>query len=129
MAITSRQLAQILVEQASNASEKQLPRILKEFVKLLEEQRLLTKWRDIEREIDHVWKKKFGASTVTVVSAHELTSETRKAVEKIAPGAELRTRVDNRLIGGAIIRVDDQRADGSIAGSLRRLKASLQYGK
>ena len=49
-----------------------------------------------------------------------------KLLQKIAPGADFIERIDPRIIAGAIVRIDDKKIDGSIAGSLRRLKQSLE---
>ena len=51
-----------------------------------------------------------------------LSTEARDAITAHANGAELTEIVDNRLIGGAIIRIDNTRIDGSVTGALMRLK-------
>jgi F-type H+-transporting ATPase subunit delta len=117
------QLARILVE--STAHQSDVSGDMKTFVAFLAEHGQLNQWREIEKAIDQIWKEKFGASSIRVLSAHELTDEARKVIEEIAPGADLSTAVDERLIGGAIIRIDDKRIDGSITGQLRTLRKSL----
>ena len=83
-------------------------------------------WRDIERELHGAWKRKYGAANVTIVSAHPLAISLRRTIETSAPGADVVERVDERLMGGAVIRIDDRRIDASVAGSLQRLKLHLE---
>jgi F0F1-type ATP synthase delta subunit len=123
--LTPKILAAILVEQANGATKAELTKLIKAFVAELAARGLLHRWRDIEREIHGAWRRKFGAATVTVVSTHQLTRSLMNQIEASAPGAEVIERIDERLMGGAIIRIDDRRIDGSVAGMLQRLKQSL----
>jgi len=94
-------------------------------VSFLGSEGMLNMWRDIERAIHTAWKEKYGASSIKILSAHTLNDETRKMINSIAPGADLKERVDEQLIGGAVIRIDDTRIDGSVVGKLQNLKQVL----
>lgn len=94
-------------------------------VKYLAEKKLLGRAKDLEKEIGEAWKEKFGASKVTIVSAHALNKKAKEELEAFAKGAEIIERVDERLMGGAVIRADERRIDGSLIGSLQRLKNQL----
>jgi F0F1-type ATP synthase delta subunit len=121
-----RAYAEALLAACEGATGKaQLTSIAKAFVHELAERGMVNEWRGIEREIDGAWKRAYGASTITVVSAHPLTPSLRKEIESLAPHADLVERVDERLMGGVVIRVDDRRIDASVAGSLQRLKSHL----
>ncbi|PSB50839.1 F0F1 ATP synthase subunit delta [Chroococcidiopsis cubana CCALA 043] len=69
-----------------------------------------------------------------VTSAVELTEEQKQAVrDKViamtnARQVELETRIDQSLIGGAIVKVGSQVIDASIRGQLRRLSLRLTSG-
>ena len=69
-----------------------------------------------------------------VASAVELTEEQKQAVrDKViamtnARQVELETRIDQSLIGGAIVKVGSQVIDASIRGQLRRLSLRLTSG-
>lgn len=119
------QLARILVESCDGVSESTMKKNVKEFVTFLGEHNLLGSWRDIEHHIHKIWKDRYGASQITIVSAHELTEPARVALTKLANGAEVIERVDERLIAGSVVRMDDIRIDGSISGTLRRLNRTL----
>ncbi|RMD52219.1 ATP synthase F1 subunit delta [Candidatus Parcubacteria bacterium] len=120
-----KKLAEIFVDTVEGKSQNEVREIVAEFVKFLADNRLLTKWRKIEQEISKVWKEKYGFSKIKVVSAHELSQEMKKMITDFAKGADVEMAVDSRLIGGAIVRFDDKRIDGSILGKLQRLKTEL----
>ncbi len=123
--IEAKELAQILVDKCADAKPDDVPDIMHAFIEELAKSGLLIIWKDIEDSIHEVWKEKFGKSKIVIVSAHPLKNEAKKIIEDFAKGAELHQKVDDRLIGGAVIRVDDTRIDGSITGRLRRLKFKL----
>ena len=125
MAVEAKQLATVFVKACYGRSQEDIKKAAQEFVRYLSEEGLLTQWRDIEREIHTVWKELYGVSKVTIVSAHTLTSQARQSLTQLAKGAEVTERIDKRLIGGSVLRVDDLRIDGSVTGRLRELKRSL----
>lgn len=118
-------IARVLVEQVETVAENEVAEVMKEFVTYLAQNKMLGSWRDIEAEIHNAWKDKYGASKITIVSAHPLTDVANEEIAKLAKGADIVKRVDERLIGGSIVRIDDKRVDGSIAGSLQKLKTTL----
>jgi F0F1-type ATP synthase delta subunit len=126
MALSNRKLAEILVAQCEGVTRVELKKIIDAFVEELTTRGWLYRWRDIELEIHGAWKRKYGAANVTIVSAHPLAASLRKSIEAAAPGADIVERVDERLMGGAIIRIDDRRIDASVAGGLQRLKLHLE---
>lgn len=123
--LTPKALAEILVEQCEDVTHAELVKIITVFVGELQERSMLHQWRAVEREVHRVWKTKYGTSQVVIVSAHPITAALRKSIEKQAPGADITERVDERLMGGAVMRMDDRRIDASVAGTLMRLKQSL----
>jgi F-type H+-transporting ATPase subunit delta len=123
--INARKFALVLVEAVEGKTEKEMEKIIGEFISYLSEQRLLAHWREIVRSLDSVWKEKYGAANVTITSAHSLSEKSRKALEKAAAGAEVIELVDPELIGGAIVRIDDRIFDSSISGALNSLKQTL----
>ncbi len=125
-ALTAKQLATVIVNLVEGKSSSDATKVIAEFAAYLHEHGLLTKWREIERELPNAWRKKFGASQITVLSAHPLTPSARKALEGLAPGADMLERVDERVMAGAVIRIDDRRIDGSLAGRISKLKQTLE---
>ncbi|MFA6130746.1 MAG: F0F1 ATP synthase subunit delta [Patescibacteria group bacterium] len=125
MNISHKQLAGLFVNACDGATDKKIEEAAHAFVALLVEKGLVQDWRKIENEIHGIWKEKYGASKISIVSAHPLSKELHEAIEKKANGAQIIERVDARLLGGAIMRIDDTRIDGTISGKLRRLKTAL----
>ncbi len=122
----SRKLADLLVKECEDVTRAELVKIVKAFVDELAARGWTHQWRDIEREVHGAWKRKYGAASVTIVSAHPLAATLRKSIETAAPGADIVERVDERLMGGAVVRIDDRRIDASVAGTLQRLKLHLE---
>ncbi|MFA6018278.1 MAG: F0F1 ATP synthase subunit delta [Patescibacteria group bacterium] len=123
---TNRQLADLLVKECAGLPRSELVKTMKSFVEELAHRGWICRWREIEHEIHGAWKRKFGAANVTIVSAHALAPSLRKSIEEATPGADIVERVDERLMGGAVIRIDDRRIDASVAGTLQRLKQCLE---
>lgn len=120
-----RGVATVIVELMADKTEAQLKELMPEVIAYLAERNLLNRWRDVEQEIHEVWRKKFGVSRVTVAAAHPLTKEVKTQLEKVVQGADLTVIVDERLMGGAVVRIDERRIDGSVLGALTRLKQTL----
>jgi F-type H+-transporting ATPase subunit delta len=125
MQLSERQLVTTLIDSLDGAETKDVDPVIKQFVKFVSTEYPFMKWSLLESEISRAWKSKYGASEIHIVSAHTLTDKAKEHLLSLAPGAELMNHVDERLIGGAIIRIDDKRIDGSVAGSLQRLRREL----
>ncbi|MDQ5952560.1 MAG: hypothetical protein QG626_689 [Patescibacteria group bacterium] len=120
-----RGLARVIVAEAEGKTPAQLELFMKETIAYLAERGMLGRWRDLERDIHEAWKEKFGVSKITIATAHPLTGKTKTILQELAQGAELQEVVDERLMGGALIRMDERRIDGTVLGSLTRLKQAL----
>lgn len=120
-----RGVARVIVAESEGKTAKQLEVLMQEVVKYLSSKGLLGRWRDLERDINEVWREKYGASKLTVATAHPLTAKAFEKIEGLANGAEIQQVVDERLMGGALVRLDERRIDGTVLGALTRLKNAL----
>lgn len=77
------------------------------------------------RALERTWSEVFGARTVQLTSAHRIPAELKEHLAQVLPHAELKAVIDPRLLGGAILRVDDRVIDSSITGTLDRMKKTL----
>ena len=120
-----RPIARIIVQESEGKTPAQVEAFMKETIAYLSSKGLLSRWRDLEREINEAWREKYGASKITIASAHPLTAKTLAKIEELANGAEVQQVVDERLMGGALVRMDERRIDGTVLGALTRLKQQL----
>lgn len=120
-----RGLAQAIVKHTDGKTPAEVKKIMTEAITYLASKGLLPRWRDLERELHTAWRQTYGSSKVTVASAHPLTGKAKDVIETLAQGAEVQLVVDERLLGGALIRVDERRIDGTVLGALTRLKQTL----
>ncbi len=120
-----RGIARTLVNELEGKTAKDIDRHMAEVVTYLASKGLLGRWRDLERELNEAWREKYGASKITIASAHPLTDKAMEKIEQLANGAEVQRLVDERLMGGALIRLDERRIDGTVLGALTRLKQAL----
>ena len=125
MKVTNKQLASMFVAQAESLDPKDLAQASDALVSWLAARGELKRFQDVLRSIDLVWKEKYGFATLTIETAHPISESTRAALKKHAAGAEIRERVDESLIGGARIRIDERIIDGSLSGALKQLTKQL----
>jgi len=93
--------------------------------------RRLRQWAEIEAAFRRLCDTALGLVRAGVTTAKPLTPEEREAFGarlKAALGSEvvLETREDAGLIGGVLVRVGSTVYDGSVAGTLKALRAALE---
>jgi F-type H+-transporting ATPase subunit delta len=84
----------------------------------------------IAAEYTRLLNRRRGIVEAVVTSAQPLTAEETKALRArveamTGSGVDLRTEVDEALIGGLTVRVGDQLFDASLRGRLERLRHQL----
>lgn len=83
---------------------------------------------EIARNFLDAYKKFHGIKTATITTATPLEEESRKMIVELIQKAfnnnkvELQEKTKESLIGGLIIRIDDNEVDASIAAKLMKLK-------
>lgn len=122
---TNKELARWYIQSVQDADTQKQNNAADVFIECLAGRGELGRLREIIRAIDLVWKEMYGVSTITVMSAHPLTKSLRTALEKRTCGAEIKEFVDPTLIGGVIIRMDENVIDGSLLGALNQLRNTL----
>ncbi|MBC8004145.1 MAG: ATP synthase F1 subunit delta [Verrucomicrobia bacterium] len=84
----------------------------------------------IFRYLDHLYRKEEGISSAVLTTAKELDQtiieQIKTALEKASGGKiELTQTINPELIGGFVLRVDDQQYDASVATQLKKIKEKL----
>lgn len=102
----------------------------KKFLQALADNDRLTLIGDIREIFEELRAEEEKSLDVEVISAFDVSPEQSERL-KVALGAKfekditIETRVDKRLIGGAIIRAGDVVIDGSVRGKLTKLAETL----
>jgi len=84
----------------------------------------------IFRNLEDLYRQEEGIKTAVLTSAQALdaalVAQISKMLEKeFNAKVELSEKVDEKLIGGFVLRVDDQQYDASIATQLKKIKEQL----
>lgn len=125
MKTSAKQLARGLFDEMQTRGALKTDAVADAFVRFLADRHELSRWREVVRALDVVWKDAFGVATVEIVSARDFTKELGAALEKKFAGASVTLRVDEGAIGGASVRIDDRVVDGTIRTRLALLKQAL----
>lgn len=119
-----------LVELISSVCGKSLDKEGQNLLRVLVENNRLT----VVPEISEIYSDLRAEAEATILaemtSAYDVTDAQRQAViavlkKRLGRNVELSCRVDESIIGGAVIRAGDLVIDGSIAGQVERLASEL----
>ncbi len=104
--------------------------VLDNFVKILSENNDLRLFEAMAEEFHKMELAKQGITQAEVTTAHPLSRENEQEIihelNKLAKGHyELKKKVDENLIGGVVIRMDDKMIDASVKNQLEQLKMNL----
>ena len=100
------------------------------FIKLLAEKHRLTLLPEIAALFQHYRARAQGTVDAELISAQQVDAEQIDAItnslsKRLGKKVTLSTRIDETLIGGAIIRAGDIVIDGSMRGRLEKLSTAL----
>jgi F-type H+-transporting ATPase subunit delta len=112
---------------------KRVPDSVRNLARLLAQRGRFETLPAIAAEYHRLLNRKRGIVEAVVTSAQPLTSDEtaalRARVESMTgAGVELRSEIDESLIGGLTVRVGDQLLDASVRGRLERLRDQLVRG-
>jgi len=110
--------------------EKKVHKTTLDFLTLVTRNKRETYLPSISRYIQTLIRKEKNIKTAVITTAQELDEnllqKTQKILEKeLKATVELSQRVNPEIIGGLILRIDDQQYDASVHTQLRKLKKSL----
>ena len=129
MKLSSAQYAQALHEAIHQTNPKDIEVVMDNFVKVLKQSGDLERFPEIEdvyRKLDQE-SKGIHQAHVTVAHDIEMNKGIMDDLNKIAgEKLEVTTKVDNEIIGGVIVKVDDMLIDASVKGQLHKLNNSLK---
>lgn len=130
MRLTAAQYARTLMEVMETSDPKFQDTVLDNLVKVLVENNDLKLMDEIAEEFHKLELAKKGVKQAEVISARPLGREQEKRVLAVLNGmlktdVELKKKIDENLIGGVVIRVEDKVIDASVKKNLQELKDSL----
>ncbi len=119
-------VALFLAVQESKPEEHEL--VIENLVGVLKNNAQLELFAEIVTEFERLTNEQSNVKQVEVTFAREVSSN-KKILDElnsvIGPKLEVRAKVDNELVGGMVLRVDDTLIDASIKGQLQRMKKDL----
>ncbi len=131
----TKELAEVLLEMTDEnpeaREEAQVKKSLKEFATYLKKKGLLRKADAIIADYRRLYNKKHNIVEATVTLTSRLSEHTRvelrEALKKKHNAREVHMleKVDQRLIGGIRIQIEDEVYDSSIQNSLKQLQTEL----
>lgn len=126
MKFTPKQYAQALHEAVSETAPAHQDQILDNFAQILKHNGDLSKIDEIEKEFLSL----LGIKQAQVTSSRAFSQEEEKRIisqlnEYAGGKVELKKKVDEGLVGGMVIKIDDELLDGSVKRSLTDLKHKL----
>jgi len=129
MAISIQQYAEALHEALQETDNKSHDLVIDNFIKVLKTNDDLDKYDKIVEAYEAHTAKEASIVHAEVISAKpaEHNKDVIDALNKIA-GKDVRVthKVNEDLIGGVVIRMDDTMIDASVKGQLDRLKKTLR---
>lgn len=130
MKYSAKQYAKALMDSLEGVKPGDEEKVLDNFVKILAENNDTRQFEGIAEEFHKLELSKKGIQQVEIRSAHALSKENEKEVlkelNKLVKGdLEVKKRVDEDLIGGVVIRMEDQIIDASVKHQLEQLKENL----
>ena len=127
--LTSTQYAQALYDAVHETAPKDHDLVMDRFVKILAQNGDLNKHSEIESEYQklEMAEKGIKQAEVTVAKEAELNHQLIDHLNKIAgTKLDIKKKVDEGIVGGIIMKVDDTLLDASIKTQLNNLNRELK---
>lgn len=131
MKITSKNLAQTLLELSDGKSEDETKKTVRQFVEYLAKEQMLSDADKILDEYRTLYNEKHGIVEATVTLVNRLPARTRMHLRETlkkkykAREVHMLEKVDERILGGMKIKVGDTVYDSTLKNSLNQLQARL----
>ncbi len=124
--LLTRQYGKILFESTKGLKGAELESVLKNFLLFLQSKQMISKADRIMIEYEKYAKESEGIKMIEIVSARELSSGVVKEISKhFGEKVEATVKIDSTLLGGVIVKTENEIFDGSIKGQLEKLKQQL----
>ena len=127
MAKTSnKQYAEALYEVTQDLKGSDLSSVIKTFVEILVRDHKLKQGDNIIAEFERTVKKASGVVELEITSARELDKKTVEEIKQtFGKNVEAVAHIDESIIGGIKVKLEDKILDGSVKTQLKSLKQQL----
>lgn len=125
MRFDAKHWARALLATIEEQGEDKIDQVVEALVQELYAIHQISQWREVVRELDRVWKEKYGAANITIVTATTLPEDVLATIKERFMGASIKVQTDPEAIGGTSIRIDDLIIDGTLRTRLTALKQQL----
>lgn len=128
MKLTAKEYAQALFEAVSETAPNSLDTVIERFFKALVSAGDTGKWAEIEKEFLNFQKIANGETpaTVTFSREHKINKEMLDDLNKVAHKKfSPEISVQEKLVGGFVLRTEDLQIDSSLKSKLEELKSNL----
>jgi F-type H+-transporting ATPase subunit delta len=128
MKFSVSQYAEALYHTLSETKPKDQEKVINNFIQVLKTNGDLGGYEAIIGEYEVLDRKMKGIKEVEMVTAHdgEISKEVITSLNSvIGDNIELKKKVDESLIGGIVVKVEDTLIDASVRGHLHKLKNNL----
>jgi len=131
MKITTAQYAKSLYEATAEKSEQEVDGVVKNFLQVVIKNRQKKMLPKIMEKFSEMWNKNHSTVDAEVISRSELTADQILKIEKFikekyaVSNVNLKKTLDAKLMGGIIVKAENEITDISLAGRLSSLKNRL----
>jgi F-type H+-transporting ATPase subunit delta len=131
MKISATQYAKTLYEITKDKSQSEIVAVLKDFVSFLAKNNQIKKAEEIIKKFEHIFNSEENILEAEITSREKLNDDSLDKVGEFikskyqAKKVELKNRIDEKLLGGIIIRIEDDVLNGSVNKQLDVLRNNL----
>lgn len=127
---TIQQYAHTLYEALQDTRPKDHSKVIDNFVDILAENNDGKLYSEIIKEIKKIEQEKKHKKNVEITTARPLKAEEEEALfesinDCLGKNVEFKKAVDQRLISGLVVRVDDLVIDGSVKKRIEKMKSKI----
>lgn len=128
-ALTAKQYARALYEAVQETAPKDRDKVLDNFVQVLVQNGAVSMYGEIEAEYKSLELAASGVREVSLTSTHDAAPDAQLVADLnriVGSKIEVARHVDDRLLGGVVIRAGDTLVDASLATQLRKLAQEME---
>lgn len=131
MKISARQYAESLMDSVSAKSDSEAAKVLDNFAQMMMENRDLNRLDEVLAAFSKIWDQSQGELAVEFTSARAVSNDVKASLEKYLKAKTgvskivLTEKINPEILGGFVLRYEDQVIDASLKSSLGDLENEM----